>query len=42
MKADDDAFILVENLRYLLLRYNHSEPLLIGCNFHLGGDVNRE
>merc|ERR1712106_448440 len=33
MKADDDTYVIVENLRYLLGSYNHSEPVWFGCEF---------
>uniref|UniRef100_A0A1B6DQC5 Glycoprotein-N-acetylgalactosamine 3-beta-galactosyltransferase 1 n=1 Tax=Clastoptera arizonana TaxID=38151 RepID=A0A1B6DQC5_9HEMI len=33
MKADDDTYVIVENLRYLLSKYNTSDPLYFGCRF---------
>ena len=33
MKADDDTYVIVENLRYLLSSYNHSDPIWFGCEF---------
>ncbi|XP_076326717.1 glycoprotein-N-acetylgalactosamine 3-beta-galactosyltransferase 1-like [Tachypleus tridentatus] len=33
MKADDDTFVIVENLRYLLMSHNSSEPIYFGCRF---------
>lgn len=33
MKADDDTYVIVENLRYLLAEYNTSEPIYFGCRF---------
>uniref|UniRef100_A0A1B6CY54 Glycoprotein-N-acetylgalactosamine 3-beta-galactosyltransferase 1 n=1 Tax=Clastoptera arizonana TaxID=38151 RepID=A0A1B6CY54_9HEMI len=33
LKADDDTYVIVENLRYLLSDYNSSEPVYFGCRF---------
>ena len=34
MKADDDSYVVVENLRFLLSKYNSSEPFFMGRRFH--------
>ncbi len=34
MKADDDTYIVVENLRYFLKDYNTEDPLWFGCKYH--------
>ncbi|XP_046744738.1 glycoprotein-N-acetylgalactosamine 3-beta-galactosyltransferase 1-like isoform X2 [Diprion similis] len=33
MKADDDTFVIVENLRYMLQSYSPEAPLYFGCRF---------
>ncbi|XP_054287746.1 glycoprotein-N-acetylgalactosamine 3-beta-galactosyltransferase 1-like [Macrosteles quadrilineatus] len=33
LKADDDTYVVVENLRYLLYHYNSSDPMYFGCRF---------
>ncbi|KAK6185047.1 hypothetical protein SNE40_007369 [Patella caerulea] len=33
LKADDDSYIIVENLKYLLSQYNSSKPIYLGHHF---------
>ena len=33
MKADDDTYVILENLRFLLSDYNSSDPIWFGCEF---------
>ena len=33
LKADDDTYTIVENLRLLLLNKNHSDPIFFGHKF---------
>ena len=38
MKADDDTFVILENLRYLLSSYNHSDPIWFDCEFKVSAE----
>lgn len=33
LKADDDTYIVVENLRFMLQHHNSSDPVYFGCKF---------
>ena len=33
-QADDDTYIIVENLRYMLQSYDPAEAIWFGCKYH--------
>lgn len=35
IKADDDSFVITENLRMLLSKHSPNDPNWFGCRFHL-------
>ncbi len=35
MKADDDTYVIVENLRFLLSKQDPNQPILMGRRFHV-------
>lgn len=38
IKADDDSYVIVENLRMLLQPYSPNDPIYFGCRFILPVD----
>ena len=34
LKSDDDTYVVVENLKFMLAEYNTSEPMWFGCKYH--------
>ena len=33
MKADDDTYVIVENLKFMLQSHKPSDPIYFGCKF---------
>jgi hypothetical protein len=39
-KVDDDAYVIMENLRYLLSKHNPNEPIYFGHHFKVSSALN--
>uniref|UniRef100_A0A1B0G8T1 N-acetylgalactosaminide beta-1,3-galactosyltransferase n=1 Tax=Glossina morsitans morsitans TaxID=37546 RepID=A0A1B0G8T1_GLOMM len=42
LKTDDDTYIIMENLRYLLYPYHPETPIYFGCEFRMRRKISRE
>ena len=42
LKADDDTYVIMDNLKYFLSQHDSNELIWFGCQFALGGDPNKK